>query len=53
MGNKLQDQYGGYLDGFQAIIASLKDFIVSVKETIEKFVKGFKKVITVGEEFEY
>ena len=49
----MAQKYGTFFDNFQGIIDEMVGLVKVFYETIKNFVDGFKKTITVDEEFEY
>jgi hypothetical protein len=47
----MTDKYGAFFDNFQGIIDGFVELVKKFYNTIKGFVDGFKKNITVDEEF--
>lgn len=47
----MTEKYGAFFDNFQGIIDEMVGLIKTFYHTIKNFVDGFKKVVTVDEEF--
>jgi hypothetical protein len=50
--SNLSQQYAAYFDSFKTAIQDFVNIVKAFVETIQKFVNGFKKNITVEEPFE-
>lgn len=49
--SNLAEQYGAYFEAFKNAIQGFVDLVKAFSETIRKFVDGFKKNITAGDDF--